>query len=76
MLATQDIDKSSTEINRYKVQIETGQKMIKKLTKGILESKEEKERLVEEKEKMQGIFDEILQKAHNVQENYINTQKV
>lgn len=76
MLFPQDIDKSSTEINRYKVQIETGQKMIKKLTKGIVESKEEKERLVGEKEKMQGTFDEILQKAHIVQENYINTQKV
>lgn len=76
MPPTQDIDKSSTEINRHKVQIETGQKMIKKLTKGIVESKKEKERLVEEKEKMQGIFDEILEKAHTVQENYINTQKV
>ncbi|KAH9740102.1 Structural maintenance of chromosomes protein 4 [Citrus sinensis] len=70
-----DIDKSSTEINRHKVQIETAQKMIKKLTKGIAESKKEKEQLVEERVKMERIFDEILEKAHNVQEHYTNTQK-
>lgn len=72
----QDIDKSSTEINRHKVQIETAQKMIKKLTKGIAESKKEKEQFVEERVKMERIFDEILEKAHNVQEHYTNTQKV
>ncbi|KAK9194823.1 hypothetical protein WN944_005530 [Citrus x changshan-huyou] len=71
-----DIDKSSTEINRHKVQIETAQKMIKKLTKGIAESKKEKEQLFEERVKMERIFDEILEKAHNVQEHYINTQKL
>ncbi|KAH9676502.1 Structural maintenance of chromosomes protein 4 [Citrus sinensis] len=71
-----DIDKSSTEINRHKVQIETAQKMIKKLTKGIAESKKEKEQLVEERVKMERIFDEILEKAHNVQEHYTNTQKL
>ncbi|KAL9427326.1 hypothetical protein AB3S75_029505 [Citrus x aurantiifolia] len=71
-----DIDKSSTEINRHKVQIETAQKMIKKLTKGIAESKKEKEQLVEERVKMERIFDEILEKAHNVQEHYTYTQKL
>ncbi|KAL9424645.1 hypothetical protein AB3S75_031711 [Citrus x aurantiifolia] len=71
-----DIDKSSTEINRHKVQIETAQKMIKKLAKGIAESKKEKEQLVEERVKMERIFDEILEKAHNVQEHYTNTQKL
>lgn len=76
MLPTQDIDKNSTEINRHKVQIETGQKMIKKLTKGIEDSKKEKERLIEEKEKMLNVFKEIEKKAFTVQENYNNTQKV
>lgn len=71
-----DIDKSSTEINRHKVQIETAQKMIKKLAKGIAESKKEKEQLVEERVKMERIFDEILEKAHNVQEHYTYTQKL
>lgn len=50
--------------------------MRKKLTKGIEESKKEKERLVEQKEKMREIFKEIEQKAFTVQENYKNTQKV
>ena len=49
--------------------------MMKKLTKGIEESKKEKERLVEEKAKLQGIFKEIEQKAFTVQENYKQTQK-
>ncbi|XP_050270364.1 structural maintenance of chromosomes protein 4 [Quercus robur] len=71
-----DIDKKSTEINRHRVQIETGQKMMKKLTKGIEESKKEKERLVEEKEKLGGVFKEIEQKAFTVQENYKKTQKL
>ncbi|KAK4602801.1 hypothetical protein RGQ29_011700 [Quercus rubra] len=71
-----DIDKKSTEINRHRVQIETGQKMMKKLTKGIEESKKEKERLVEEKEKLGGIFKEIEQKAFTVQENFKKTQKL
>ncbi|XP_039011219.1 structural maintenance of chromosomes protein 4-like [Hibiscus syriacus] len=58
-----DIDKSSVEINRQKVQIETGEKMVKKLTKGIVEySKEEKERIIEGKDKMHGMFKEIEQK--------------
>ena len=43
--------------------------MIKKLTKGIEESKLEKERLTEEKEKLQDKFKEIEQKAFTVQEN-------
>lgn len=71
-----DIDKSSTEVNRHRVQIETGQKMLKKLTKGIEDSKKEKERLVEEKEKLRGVFKEIEQKAFAVQENYKKTQEL
>lgn len=50
--------------------------MIKKLTKGIEESKKEKERLIGEKEKMLLTFREIKQKAITVQENYNNTQEV
>ncbi|XP_073040972.1 structural maintenance of chromosomes protein 4 [Primulina eburnea] len=71
-----DIDKSSTEINRRKVQIETGQKMMKKLTKGIEESKNEKARLTQEREKLRFTFTEIEQKAFTVQENYKKTQEL
>ncbi|KAK9039483.1 hypothetical protein V6N11_014683 [Hibiscus sabdariffa] len=71
-----DIDKNSTDINRHKVQIETGEKMVKKLTKGIEESKKEKERIVEGKDKMHDMFKEIEQKAFTVQENYKKVQKV
>ncbi|KAJ4832959.1 Structural maintenance of chromosomes protein 4 [Turnera subulata] len=71
-----DIDKNGTEINRRKVQIETGQKMIKKLTKAIEDSNKEKDRLVGEKEKMRGVFKEIEEKAFSVQENYKKTQQL
>lgn len=50
--------------------------MMKKLTKGIEESKKEKERLTEEKEKLKANFKEIEQKAFVVQENYKKTQEV
>ncbi|XP_073219945.1 structural maintenance of chromosomes protein 4 isoform X2 [Cicer arietinum] len=71
-----DIDKNNSEINRHKVLIETGQKMMKKLTKGIEESKKDKERLAEEKEKLRANFKEIEQKAFSVQENYKRTQEM
>ncbi|KAL2586208.1 hypothetical protein AAZV13_13G041200 [Glycine max] len=71
-----DIDRNSSETNRHKVQIETGQKMVKKLTKGIEDSKKEKDRLTEQKEKLTQAFKEIEQKAFVVQENYKKTQKV
>lgn len=72
----QDIDKNNTDINRHKVLIQTGEKMIKKLTKAIEESRKEKERLSEEKEKVIGTFKELEQKAFTVQENYEKTKKV
>ena len=50
--------------------------MMKKLIKGIEESKKEKERLAEEKEKLKANFKEIEQKAFIVQENYKKTQEV
>ncbi|XP_065857256.1 structural maintenance of chromosomes protein 4-like isoform X3 [Euphorbia lathyris] len=71
-----DIDKTSTDINRHMVQIETNQKMIKKLTKGIEDSKKEKDRLVEEKEKLRNVSKEIEERAFAVQENYEKTQKL
>ncbi|KAK1305515.1 Structural maintenance of chromosomes protein 4 [Acorus calamus] len=71
-----DIDKTSTEINRRKVQIVTGEDTIKKLTKGIEESKRERERVVGEKDKMINMFKEIEQKAFLVQENYKKTQEL
>ncbi|CAK9186095.1 unnamed protein product [Ilex paraguariensis] len=71
-----DIDKSSTEVNRCRVQIETGHKTIKKLTKAIEESKKERERLLIEKENLLSTFKEIEQKAFTVQENYKKTQEL
>ncbi|XP_034707420.1 structural maintenance of chromosomes protein 4 [Vitis riparia] len=71
-----DIDKSNTEINRHKVQIETGQKMMKKLKKGIEESKKEKDRVVDEKEKLHLSHKDIEQKAFTVQDNYNKTQEL
>lgn len=50
--------------------------MIKKLTKGIEEAKNEKEKLTQEKEKMKSTFKEIEQNAFTVQENYKKTQEV
>lgn len=50
--------------------------MVKKLTKGIEDSKKEKDRLTEQKEKLTGAFAEIEQKAFAVQENYKKTQEV
>lgn len=76
LFALQDIDTKSTEINRHKVQIETGKKMIKKLTKGIEDLKKERERVSLEKEKLLSNFKEVEQKAFTVQENYKKTQEV
>lgn len=76
ILIYQEIDKSSSEINRRQVQINTGNKMVKKLTKAIGESKIEKERICEEKEKLMFTFKEVEQKAFVVQENYKKTQEV
>lgn len=76
MFISQDINNNSTEINRRKVQIETGQKMIKKLIKGIEESKKVKEQLIEKKQSLLATFKEIEQKAFIVQENYNKTQEV
>eukprot|EP00268_Persea_americana_P014269 TRINITY_DN16322_c0_g1_i4.p1 TRINITY_DN16322_c0_g1~~TRINITY_DN16322_c0_g1_i4.p1 ORF type:complete len:328 (-),score=87.44 TRINITY_DN16322_c0_g1_i4:536-1519(-) len=71
-----DIDKNSSDINRHKVQVVTGQEMVKKLTKAIDESRKEQERVVAEKEKMVAVFKEIEQKAFIVQENYKRTQEL
>lgn len=72
----QDIDKASTEINRHKVKIVTGEKMTKQLSKSIEESAVEKEKAVGAKEKMTAIFKEVEQKAFVVQDNYKKTQEV
>ncbi|KAK4772858.1 hypothetical protein SAY87_027877 [Trapa incisa] len=71
-----DIAKDRTEINRCKVQIETGQKMIKKLTKGLEEAKKEVERITGEKDKLHSVFKELEEKAFKVQEDYKKTQEL
>lgn len=72
----QELDKKSSEINRHKVNITSGEKLLKKLTKGIEESKKESEKLLAEKEKMMSLFKEIEKKAFVVQEEYKKTQEV
>ncbi|KAL6610433.1 hypothetical protein ACP70R_040402 [Stipagrostis hirtigluma subsp. patula] len=71
-----ELDKTSSEINRHKVKITTCEKLVKKLTKGIDESKKEKEKLLAEKEKMMSIFKDIEKKAFVVQEDYKKTQEI
>ncbi|CAM8982273.1 unnamed protein product [Rhodiola kirilowii] len=71
-----DIDKNSSDINRHKVQIETGQKMMKKLTKGLEESKKELDKITEDKTKFLTTFKEIEQKAFRVQESYKATAEL
>ncbi|WOL08544.1 structural maintenance of chromosomes protein 4 [Canna indica] len=71
-----DIDKTSTDINRHKVNIAAGHKMTEKLKKGIDETNREKEKLLQEKEKMLTAFKEIEQKAFSVQENYKKTEEL
>lgn len=56
--------------------METGEKTIKKLTKGIEESKKEKERLLLEKQRLMSTFKDMEVKAFSVQENYKKTQEV
>ncbi|GAB2234374.1 hypothetical protein Drorol1_Dr00003624 [Drosera rotundifolia] len=71
-----DIDKIGTDINRYKVQIATGEKMVKKLRKAIEDSKKENKRLSDEKTKLLSSFKDIEAKAFTVQEDYEKTQKL
>lgn len=71
-----DIDKNSTEINRHKVQIETGQKLLKKLTNGIKESEKEIEKLNAQKENLLNFFKEIEEKAFKVQDDYKKTEEL
>ena len=72
----QELDKTSSKINRHKVKITSGEKLVKKLAKTIEESKIDTEKLLAEKEKMMSIFKEIEKKAFVVQEEYKKTQEV
>ncbi|GAB2212622.1 hypothetical protein Drorol1_Dr00020599, partial [Drosera rotundifolia] len=71
-----DIDKIGTDINRYKVQIATGEKMVKKLRKAIEDSKKENKRLSDEKTKLLSSFKDIEAKAFTAQEDYEKRQKL
>ncbi|KAJ3680908.1 hypothetical protein LUZ60_015397 [Juncus effusus] len=71
-----EIDKTSTEINRHKVRITTCEKLIKKLTKGLEESKQEREKLTEQREKMDSGYNENQNKANSVQEDYTRILKL
>ncbi|PKA51107.1 Structural maintenance of chromosomes protein 4 [Apostasia shenzhenica] len=69
-----DLDKAGSEVNRCRVKIASGAKMIKKLTKSIEEMKKEKESLINEKRNMEVSFKQVEQKAFEVEENYKETQ--
>ncbi|CAN6332537.1 unnamed protein product [Urochloa humidicola] len=71
-----ELDKTSSEINRHKVKITSGEKLVKKLAKSIEESKIDTEKLLAEKEKMMSIFKDIEKKAFVVQEDYKKTQEM
>ncbi|CAD6333346.1 unnamed protein product [Miscanthus lutarioriparius] len=71
-----ELDKTSSEINRHKVNITSGDKLVKRLTKGIEESKKDREKLFAEKENMLSMFKEIEKKAFVVQEEYKKTQEM
>ncbi|XP_066363089.1 structural maintenance of chromosomes protein 4-like [Miscanthus floridulus] len=71
-----ELDKTSSEINRHKVNITSGEKLVKRLTKGIEESKKDREKLFAEKENMMSMFKEIEKKAFIVQEEYKKTQEM
>jgi structural maintenance of chromosome 4 len=72
----QELDKTSSEINRHKVKITSGEKLVKKLAKSIEESKIDTDKLLAQKEKMMSIFKDIEKKAFVVQEDYKKTQEV
>ncbi|RLM98688.1 structural maintenance of chromosomes protein 4 [Panicum miliaceum] len=71
-----ELDKTSSEINRHKVKITSGEKLVKKLAKTIEDSKIDTEKLLADKEKMMSIFKEIEKKAFVVQEEYKKTQEM
>lgn len=50
--------------------------MIKKLTKGLEESKKELEKMTEDKKNYLNVFKEVEQRAFRVQESYKATSKV
>ena len=72
----QELDKTSSDINRHKVKITTCEKLMKKLAKGVEEAKKEMENLLAQKEKLMSVFKEIEKKAFLVQEDYKKTQEV
>ncbi|XP_023156191.1 structural maintenance of chromosomes protein 4 [Zea mays] len=71
-----ELDKTSSEINRHKVNVTTSEKLVKRLTKGIEESKKDREKLSAETEKMMSMFKEIEKKVFVVQEEYKKTQEM
>nr|CAB3461071.1 unnamed protein product [Digitaria exilis] len=71
-----ELDKTSSEINRHKVKIASGEKLLKRLTKSIEDSKNDTEKFLAEKEKMMSMFKEIEKKAFVVQEDYKKTQEM
>ncbi|KAK3135188.1 hypothetical protein QOZ80_5BG0415790 [Eleusine coracana subsp. coracana] len=71
-----ELDKTSSEINRRKVQIASSEKKVTRLSRSIEESTKEIEELLAEKENMMSFFKEIEKKAFVVQEDYKKTQEM
>lgn len=72
----QDINKTSTEINRRQVQISTSGKTIEKLKKAIEDGTKDKEKLNQEKESKKDDFKNVEAKAFVIQENFTQLQEV
>ncbi|GJN14827.1 hypothetical protein PR202_gb01692 [Eleusine coracana subsp. coracana] len=71
-----ELDKTSSEINRRKVQIASSEKKVTRLSRSIEESTKEIEELLAEKGNMMSFFKEIEKKAFVVQEDYKKTQEM
>ncbi|XP_024540797.1 structural maintenance of chromosomes protein 4-like [Selaginella moellendorffii] len=71
-----DIDSKNTEVNRRKVQMDTGGKTIAKLQKTLEDSRKDKQNISENKEKKASAFKEIEKKAFVVQERYKDIQEI
>lgn len=71
-----EIDKTNTDINRHSVKIATLEKLVTKLTKGVEDSKKERDKLVASREKAVSEFKDMQETAFTVQEKYQKTQEM
>ncbi|KAG0558584.1 hypothetical protein KC19_10G039500 [Ceratodon purpureus] len=70
-----DINKTSTEINRRRVQIATSSKVIEKLKKAIGDCTKDIEKLSQDKENTRDVFKDVEAKAFVIQQKFIQLQE-